>query len=251
MSDLTQSDFCPREHAIYTNFNYTKNTQFISTATYLTWQYGRYIEKEVRNTWLRDYVIGDWLCETCLQFTKFTLLKNVPLCECGHNDRTMYVEPVFSLPNFNVVGSPDFFIEHDKFGIVPIEIKTIDKDIFSELSKVQSEHEKRSCLYLKLIADSTPLYSINTDFMQVVYFCKGFGMKDTTVKTFNALDREYSPVKEFTVYRDDAHVEKYWRKLEMYKEVTEKNMYPARICDTIQCSRAKKCNVRELCFYQT
>lgn len=253
-SDLTNVDFCSREHALHKLHNVTGNTQFISTATKITWEYGRYIESQFRNVWLRNNIIGNWkcldcgeLCEDFITHHEYYWGKN---CQCTTNAiRCEYSEPTFTLPNTTFTGSPDCFLQIDG-GIIPIEIKTIDKDRFALLKEPELEHVLRCKLYLYLVAHSThpAKNTIDTSSMQIVYFSKSFGLKDTKVKKYNPADRQFSPIKEYTIERDDSAVSEIVDKLYLHYELEHLQMLPHRICENAECARAQKCNVREICF---
>lgn len=257
-SDVTQKGWCPREHYIYEKFDIATNTKFISTATKITWEYGRFIENELRNVWLRDIMVGTWKCAKCSIMygsNLFTTLQGCKICYCNTLKNYVYLEPVFTIENLNIQGSPDCFVYTLKHDIVPIEIKTIDKDAFYILSKPSIEHVLRCQFYLKLISESIIFDSfgkgkINTNFMQIVYFSKSFGLKDETVKDYNPLDKNFSPIKEYTVVRSDDSVQYLWDKLLDYSTSIGNNNPPARICPKITCARAKQCAVRDICFTQ-
>lgn len=254
-SDLTNPEFCSREHALHKLHNTDAGSQFIATATKITWEYGRFIEYQFRNVWLRHLVIGNWKClqcgNICEEFIDYDEYYSHYYCECTFDSPVVaeYFEPAFTLPTTTFTGSPDCFLPVDD-DIVPIEIKTIDKDRFVLLKGPEDEHVKRCQLYLFLIARSNhpAKNTICTDNMQVVYFSKSFGIRDTKVKKYNPADRLFSPIKEYTVERDDDAIKDVLDALYLHYELEHLQMLPARICENVDCARALKCNVRLQCF---
>jgi len=247
-SDITKDDFCSREHYLYFKCNIDAGFEFVPTATQITWQYGRYIEDMVRNTWLRNYVIGDWECLICgtTNVQSFCYERDY-VSRCHHV--LSYKEPVFTLKNTTFSGSIDMFLSIEE-QTTAIEIKTIDKDRFIKLKSPDVEHILRSQLYLYLIENSTHVYksAINTQFLKIIYFSKSFGVRDSKIKKYNPDDTLYSPIKEFMITRDDNAIAPILDKIRKYQKSVDTETLPERICGNISVERAKKCAVRELCF---
>jgi hypothetical protein len=136
--------------------------------------------------------------------------------------------------------------------LTPIEIKSMDKDVFKDLHAPLSEHRQRTAFYLDLLSHSTWMdfdVKIQLDWAYVLYVCKGFGFKDDYEGRTGIADGMHSPFKEFKVKRaDHTTLKTVYDKALAVKQFKKDGLLPKRICPSISCKRAKWCTVKKTCF---
>ncbi len=252
-SELTHEDtqFCPRERAYLLRDGDTRKPQHIGTSLNITFQTGRWIENQLRDVWLRQYVLGDWKCAQCGHTHKVQTAPDT--CEQCGVDGTLchYIEPRAYSEVYDTSCGLDFLLwRNEKLQVV--EVKSIDKDYFRDLKAPMSEHRHRTQFYLDLLSQSTWMdydVDLNLDTAILLYVCKGFGFADNFEGRKGVSDAKFSPFKEYTIKRgnpkDMNHI--YNRALAV-KEFKETGHIPSRICPTITCTRAKKCSCKKTCF---
>lgn len=207
-SDLfsDRQDFCPREHAFMDLGLAKKKGQFVGTAQRMTYDHGGYMERKLRDEYLRDIVVGQWKCSICNhRHPTFGKAPTVHCPSCTYK-RWVYFEPEFDHVPSGVQGHMDFFVDASEPKIKLVECKTMAPDDFKKLVAPLGSHKIRTALYLKLIAESKwePAKRINTRSATIIYVMKAFGLKDESIKQAGIKDAAFSPFKEFTIERDDS-----------------------------------------------
>ncbi len=250
-SDLMgDQEFCPREHAFLDMKVGKKKASFVGTALRMTFNHGNFMEKQIRNNFLRDMVVGNWECPVCA-VTHPTFGKvpqeNCPKCHSPWE----YQEPRFPDAYTGISGGVDMLLDIGGPKLLVVELKTIAPDNFKELLAPLAEHKFRTSLYLKLVEESKlPISaSIDTTEARILYVTKSFGVKDTTLKELGIKDAPFSPFKEFTILRDDSLAETVLRKarvLQVWRE-TKQGM-PCGICYNGLVKRAQECSAISGCF---
>jgi hypothetical protein len=135
--------------------------------------------------------------------------------------------------------------------LVPVEIKTIDKDEFKTLVAPLAEHRQRTALYLRIISESDEpaAKSFSTKQARVLYASKGgYGCKDPEPAQWGLYDK-FSPYKEFILDRNDEITEtptEKARQVHLFRK-GEAGM-PDGICPQSFCKRAKGCKVVKECW---
>lgn len=252
-SELTKEDieFCPRERAFLLRDGDNRKDERLGTSLNVTFQVGRFYENQVRNVWLRKYVLGNWECMSCHHVHEYqTVPETCDKCGAGEYMH-IYLEPRAYSPEYDCSCGIDFLLWKDET-LTPVEIKTIDKDQFRELQAPLSEHRKRTQFYLDLLSHSTWMdfdVRINLDYGILLYCCKGFGFADNMEGRQGISDAKFSPFKEFKVKKGmGAGLDSVYQKALDVKEYKKSGKIPKRICPTITCKRAKRCTYRETCF---
>lgn len=253
-SELTREEleFCPRERGLLLRDGDNRKPGRLGTSLNITYQVGRWYEDQVRNHWLRKYVLGNWECRDCHHLHEYQTVPET--CDnCGiSGDLCTYIEPRAYSPEYDTSCGIDFLLWKDQT-LTACEIKTIDKDQFRELKAPMSEHRRRTQFYLDLLSHSTWMdfdVEINLEYAYLLYCCKGFGFKDNFEGRDGVADAMFSPFKEFKVKRlekPDKLQSVYDKALEV-KQFKKDGELPGRICPTISCKRAQKCTVRKRCF---
>ena len=199
-----EGEFCPREHAFLMMGVAKKKDQFIGTALRITFAHGRDIENHLRNTWLREHIVGHWRCGVCSHMSDFGRAPKVKCPKCGWGHQWTYEEVRFTSQVSGISCGIDALVDvgESKFRIV--EVKTMAIDMFKKLVAPLAEHKFRTSLYSTLVAESGLHFAdrINTDEANILYAAKSFGVKDEDMKAAGIADSQFSPFKEFVVKRD-------------------------------------------------
>ena len=253
-SELTYEDteFCPRERAFLLRDGDNRKPTRLGTALNITYQVGRWYEDQIRNHWLRPYVLGNWECRDCHHLHEYQTVPDK--CEnCGiSGDLCTYIEPRAYSPEYDTSCGIDFLLWKDE-RLTACEIKSIDKEYFKDLKAPMSEHRRRTQFYLDLLSHSTWMdfdVDINLDFAYLLYVSKGFGIADDYEGRHGVPDAKFSPFKEYKIQRGDGKGLKqvYDKALAVKQFKTDGTIPPRTICPTINCKRASKCTMRETCF---
>jgi hypothetical protein len=150
-----------------------------------------------------------------------------------------------------ISGGLDALIDDGTGKFTILEIKTLDKDQFKELTAPKSEHRERTNLYMELVKQSSqPIAKfIDTKQANILYVSKSFGFKDTEIKEYGIGDSMISPFKEFRILSEPAKVQ---HLIELGKSVKDfregLTPIPKKICPTILDKRAKACCCATQCF---
>lgn len=261
-SDMTRDEgFCPREFALHDALNTKRRGQFIGTSLRTTFDMGDMLSDLVREKWAVHKTVGTWRCLKCgslHQFCKYPKICNTKQLDPNGNvvstcnSRVFrYKEEQFIVPSISASGSLDMLYDAGLPKLIPVELKSIDKDQFKALVAPHAEHSWRSNLYQRLIANSLHPQKDHIDQkrMLVLYVCKGYGVKDETIKPAGIKDTEFSPFKEYWVQRDDKLTNDIWKKAEALKKYRSKEGgMPQGICDNSYCKRAMSCSALKPCW---
>lgn len=246
-SDLTKEDpaYCPRAVRLSEIADPPKKRapMFLPIATAITFNEGRDKQWRLDNDWLVDVMWGAWRCRECGDTVEWGL-KPTKECQSGHGNVWEYEEPRILDYVSKVSGGVDAVVDVGKKKLHIIECKIMKADNFKLLQAPLSEHRVRTKLYLRQIAGSRQKYAhkLETDYAHILYIMRGHGYKQG--------DGVISPFKEFIVERDDLEVQHF---LGMAHALTLSRQddgygYPAGICKTQMCDRAKSCPVSKECF---
>lgn len=258
-SDVTHPDyqFCARERAYVHQLNKQPKVGFLSTSENVTYDIGRFVEQKVIDTLAEaGMAVGDWKCLHCGKTAKFC--KRPFKCDgCGH-PHLKYVELRAKSDVTGVSCGLDVLVHFPgtaKHRVV--EIKSIDKDQFKTLVAPLAEHEQRTKLYLKCVAESSQPWAetIYTDYGYVLYVSKGgYGTQCEEIAMWEFKDAPFSPFKDYVVQRDDeglkvvlAHVLLFQEWYAAWKAGEEPEL-PERLCSSSLDKRAKKCSCLSPCF---
>lgn len=263
-SDITYSShpFCPRERAYLHQNKKKPPMQRLSTSEHMTFGIGHAVEDLIIAGFIENgMAIGDWKCEHCGKFFRFC--KQPPKCDGCGDRRLKYVEVRVTSPITGVSCGIDLVLDFPgdaKHTIV--EIKSMDKDQFKQLIAPLAEHQTRSKLYLRSIAEAQgqddQLFTnlLRTDRAFILYSTKGgYGTACEEVPTWDFWDAAFSPFKDFIIERDDASLDgvvapalefKLW--YDAFKAGDTELDLPARICSSSMDKRAKSCSCLSPCF---
>jgi hypothetical protein len=248
-SDITKEgneEFCPRQVVLHLIDGDMPNKQSISTCTQFMFDLGRFIESLVRDKYLRDYVFGHWICDSCGAETD-TPMMFPGSCGCGSTAIT-YKE--LNLKRFGIAScGVDMLVRlpgDEKFTLY--EIKSLERKYFEELMGPKSEHLNRTRLYLGFAGDDPELKDIvHLDHAKILYVCKGWGKKEN-IDLMDGVREKFTPFVEFDVKASPETVEYYDKRIIPVKEFYDKGVVPSGICKTPNSPRAKYCPKKSTCF---
>jgi hypothetical protein len=251
-SDLMKGlEFCPREFALYGLTGKYPKDGFVGTAMRITYDHGKDMERRMRNDWLRDVVRGKWRCSVCGNVhNEFGAVPITKCPSCKYPNTWEYIEPNFVSASTNISGSIDLVVDVGEPLYRMVELKSMDKDLHRKLVAPLAEHNFRTSLYLRLIAESDlpEAKLINTDVAHIIYVSKSYGFADTTIAEAGIKDSAFSPFKEYKIKRNDSLTELQVAKAKTLARFKETKQVPAGICPNGLCGRAQKCPVMSQCF---
>jgi hypothetical protein len=252
-SDLmkTDSEFCPREHAFMDMGLVKKRATFVGTSLRMTFNHGKFMEEKIREEYLRDLAVGNWVCGVCGK--EHPTFGKAPLVTCSSCSflNWKYIEPRFADDYAGVSGGVDVLLDIGQPKLLLTEIKTMAPDMFKTLAAPLAEHKLRTSLYLYLASVSTwnPASRINTKEARILYVSKSFGFKDDTLRAAGIKDAAFSPFKEFTIKRDDSLLKGSLSKSRAIKVWRDtKTGMPCGICPNGLTKRAQTCPANAVCF---
>jgi hypothetical protein len=233
--------FCPREVALCDLTGKDPDDEYISPALQATFDLGWAVHHMVTDNWLRSVAVGHWRCD-CGHF--YGTWSHYPkgICDlCKRAERWKYVEGVFVDKALGHTGSIDLIADLGFDQLIPVEIKSIDKDAFKELKAPMAEHRVRSVLYMDMIKQSEHPQkdTINTERAKILYVSKGFGYKQGGM---------ISPFKEYDVAYKYTTALPY---IDMASDVNafrEEGLIPEGICQGPTDKRTKQCPCAKECF---
>jgi len=220
-------DFCPREEFLVSKYNITRK-DVIPERLWKTFRFGRVFETFFRDEVLGNagIVIGKWRCGVCGhcddEVNGMSRYAKPKLCEvCGANSFS-YVEADLISEDGLLGGHPDGFL-HWNFVYSILELKTANDMNFSRVRKNPMEkHKAQVQVYMHLSG-----YKL----AHIFYF-----NKDTSEDVLHE------------VAYDEVEAKAWTAKAATWKNSMITGASPDRICPNAECSRAKKCHVRQLCF---
>lgn len=237
-SDLTKPSFCKRFHVFSDKYKgKTLVSDTFNAATVVTFEQGRFLQQLLCEHWLKQLVVGDWRCRYCHTEKRFQL-KPTNCIKCGHDD-WKYLEIVVKNNEYGLTGSLDCLYSLGG-KIIPVEVKSIDKDLFNDLKGVYAEHRLRGCLYLYLIRNSEYANLVSSDYLEVLYVSKAHGKKHVL---------EVSPFLSYRVNFGEVDITSYLNKaLETKQARGNSNLEISRLCLSLSDKYAKKCPFVSDCF---
>lgn len=245
-SELTkEGGFCPRFYALADKMPKVLKDGWLTTSERVTYQIGRDMQDNIVN-WFADMdrAVGDWRCRACDKLHWFQ--RRPAKCEgCGCKTFAPQEVRFESLKSGASCGI-DMLVKLSGPKLVPVEIKTMDKEQFKDLKGPLAEHRLRSNLYLRLIDESDGHEDIDTSRIIVLYTTKGgYGTADAAID----LDDKFSPFKEYEVTRDDSQTDALVLRAQVVTDYRAGKIgMPMGICSTALVPRAKKCSACQLCF---
>jgi Holliday junction resolvase-like predicted endonuclease len=230
--------FCPREVALLDVTGKTPKASYINAPLRVAFDQGQSLHDLFNNKWMRHRAWGFWVCEhnddpNILVPPAFGPAPKGPL-PCGCIARYKEVTVQWN----NVTGSIDSIVSMNG-RLVPVELKSMDKDQFKTLEAPLAEHRIRSNLYLFLFK-AMELDHIDTDVMKVLYISKGYGAKDDAGKI--------TPFKEFDVAYNHNTITDYLKKAGEVTFWRSSKSMPQPICSNSMAPRVKQCSCAVECF---
>lgn len=250
-SELTKPEgFCPRRYALLDVTKTKPKDKWLTTSENVTYSMGRWLQDQVVN-WFADMdmAISHWECMGCRKLFEFQ--KRPQRCgDCGV--RSFAPKEVrFEDPETKASGGIDMLLSLGDPKLLPVEIKTIDKDQFKALAAPLGEHRLRTSLYLNIIEKDVSGRSdlVNCQEGLVFYVSKGaYGCADAQLEEWGLTDK-FSPFKEYRIKRNDAGIKDL---LARAKAITDfragKVGMPCGTCATALIPRATRCDMKKHCF---
>ena len=247
-SDLTKENptYCPRAVRLMEVADPPKRrpSQFLPVATAITFNEGRDKQARLNNDWLVDVMWGSWKCLHCGNEIEWSKKPKLP-CEVCEARLWEYREPRIIDYISKTSGGIDAVVDVGKEKLHIVECKIMKADQFKTLLAPLSEHRVRTKLYLRQIAGSRQPYAkeLETNFAHILYIMRGHGYKQD--------DGIISPFKEYIVERDDKEIQHFIgmaHALTLSRKKGLQDHFPAGVCNTQMCGRAKHCPVAKTCF---
>lgn len=250
-SSLTKAEgFCPRMYALADVTSTQPKDEWLSTSQRMTFQIGRDQEKNIVN-WFADMgrAVCHWKCTHCGAKAMFQRRPKSCL-NCPGGD----FEPEEVRMTSEVTGASaglDMIVAMGDPLMRIVELKTMDKEQFKELSAPLAEHRWRTNLYMRIAAESSSPWSkmIDTEQATILYVTKGgYGNLCPDVKKWGLSD-SFSPFKEYVIKRDDKETEEPSRRAKVVKDFRAGLVpMPCGICSNALSQRAKSCPLKSACF---
>lgn len=250
-SALTKPEgFCPRYYALHDVQKIKPKDEWLSTSENVTFAIGHDMQERIIH-WFADMgkAVGHWRCYGCSQLHEFC--KRPPKCsQCGC--RAFKSEEVrFESAVNGASCGIDMLLSLGEKKLLPIEIKTMDKEQFKSLLAPLSEHRLRTNLYLRLIEESSHTWAtlVNTQRAKVLYTTKGgYGCAEPDLKS-SGINESYTPFKEYEVKRADVATDGLVQRAKVVKDFRAGLVgMPCGICTTAMTKRAMGCAMKKVCF---
>ena len=247
-SDVTKSGkdlFCPRElHLLKHLDKNVGDKRYIDTPTRITFDDGWNKQDMLTNHYLKDYVWGNWFCESCHNLEKGRKFPRDYGCGLSMKQDVWcnwkYKEIRLTDPVSGITGSIDMFVDIGTGKYTMVECKIMSPTQFEKLDAPLAEHRLRTKLYLHLIKENSD-DRFNSDWAYVLYCSRAHGKKSQELGVI-------SPFKCFTVSEDKESIQTYLNKAHLFNTVKNTNKFACGVCTSIDSNRASKCSVKEECF---
>lgn len=250
-SALTKAEgFCPRYYAIHDVTNAKLKNEWLSTSEAVTFAMGHGLQDTVAHAFAdMGKAIGDWVCNGCSHRHEFRLRPD-KCVKCGC--KSMKAEEMrFVSATSGASCGIDLLISRGHKKLLPVEIKTMDKDEFRKLTAPLQEHRLRTTYYLRLIAESDDprAKTVETQEARILYTSKGgYGCAAPDLVGMGLYDK-FSPFKEYVVTRNDKLTDGLHQRAKVVKDFREGKVgMPCGICPTALSKRALGCEFKTKCF---
>jgi len=236
--------FCPREVALSDITGNAPKGEYISATLKATFDVGWQIHHLMTDNWLRQIAVGNWRCPRCEQASGWGPYPEDGFClHCASSHRKwIYLEANFVHTDTKISGSIDLIVDLGLEKLIPVEIKSIDKDQFKDLVAPLAEHRVRSQLYLDLIKNSNHLqaHKVSHKLAKIIYVSKGYGAKNSNGKI--------SPFREFNVQANEKAIAPYLAMGEKVVHWRTQGVMPAGVCPNSFGPRVSSCSCPKECF---
>ena len=230
-------DFCPRRVQLAKRSD-EKHVNFPKSQDRLLWAIGRSVEAHIRGNFIkhvkRQGVIGKWKC-ACGKTSLEGFWNDVP-CPVCRKTCDKYCEAVVFDHAARICGSPDLLWEKEEDGILVVEIKSINKKGFDELTRPHANHVFQAACYHKMLANTGKRMFPE---LSIVYGCKDYSFTGEAYK-------------EYFVSAESAYplVDGAFSQVEELREAERRGEAIDRlpICATSDTPTAKKCPMCVQCF---
>lgn len=245
--------FCAREHVLAANSPRQRVRGKITPARELLFATGHFIhdfavQRIIDRSEYGPHVFAHWACTKWTygskehqRFTGKLLNASKAKCKCGR-PLTVHHELDLELPRLLLVGHPDLvFLVNNKFYIH--ELKTWErKEIsFDDLSTPIASHRLQVSFYYKMLSAMAPKLAPGSTVSRnlvVDYIDRG------NSKLFGG-----NPYKPFQIRPEaDTDMQPFKNRLEHVVVGMKTGKLPKRICPTIECTRARNCDLAVECF---
>lgn len=218
------SKMCAREEVLRAIYKLPKQEK-IDAKTQIIFDFGNAFNDLVQQKWMSrwDILIGDWICTSCKK--TFLFQKKPAECTCS-NQLFKYRELEFIDKKFSVSGHPDGILEKNGRRKV-LELKTCNSQIFKYITEI----------------NRGPL-DFHVD--QIHVYMWKYRVGEGVILYIN---KDESSLAEFKIPYQAGRMEIMLRKVNAVKDgIRESKVPPREVCLDANCSRAKKCGVRQACF---
>lgn len=228
---------CEREQAISRQHGKPSFTS-VSGPMKIIWKIGRAVERHIRNSVLsaRDWndIYGVWTC-ACTASTHLGEYPRERTCPRCWKPLSHYREPALKNYEYGIVGSPDLTLIEMGYFLV-VEVKSMNKDDFDKLEAPKADHVLQAMSYRRLYElAGIPVL----DIVAVVYARKDFKFGGS-----RAVYKEYHvPAEPWT-----GQVGSMFEAARRVWIANQEGNLPDRVCDQVDCRRAKSCERASLCF---
>ena len=234
------ADMCPRA-AVIASLNDIITTDKTNSELLLIFAHGTALHWILQNNVMPKIgiLLGEWICLSCGKLygkpegTKpllDTIVKQPEKCTTvGCKSVEFYYKELHFKDNeYRIAGHPDGFLEIQGMpGLGIFEAKSC-----SGLSSMKVQKNP----YMSHIAQ------VNIYFLLT-------GLKWAKILYWNKEENGINAFTEHTIYRDEEMIDLIKEQLtKLWQGIKTKTVPEREICDAIDCSRAKLCNVKDICF---
>lgn len=240
VSSLINGDWCPRAHLI-SQRHQQQQFENVLPQMRIVWALGRAAEAHVRQQFIRAHgkhrVIGNWQC-LCGESTREGVGAEFVKCTCCGSPIETYRELVLHDAELGLVGSPDLVYVAEDGGYEVVEIKSIKKDGFTELTGPKFDHVMQCYGYVDFLRRTTGLRVGG----RVMYVAKDFiSPRDSPYREYSITPHESAAKQVLATLRQG---------LGEMREHAQSETLPDRlaVCASPASKRAKNCAACTLCF---
>jgi len=227
---------CVRQYVLATRFN-VEILESVTGGHRVMWRIGRAVETHVRDSFLEGQgnkgVYGRWKCK-CGRVDHLGLYPSRG-CNC-QNEPLKYFEPVLYDEENKLVGSPDMTLIMGNFFFTPVEVKSMNKEDFDDLTAPLPDHIAQAASYRRL------------------YQLQGRRVHDKVIIIYTKKEFKWgSPYKEFHVDCTSDLVQGVVQTIvdkgaQIANSVAASVLPERHICQSASNPLAKKCPVAHLCW---
>lgn len=234
---------CPRR-AVLTRDSDDDQSGTVLGSMRIVWEMGRGVERHIRGQYIkavnREGIYGVWKCK-CGKQKQTGFYRDRKACpSCGTKSKEYHELTVFDNEGM-IVSNPDFLVLDGEGMLVPVEIKSINKEDFNKLEAPNGDNMNQLVGYWINLKDHGPdnVRSRLSNYVIIIYANKDFTWSDDPYKEYRVkLSQVQSMVNAYHQLRDTR-----------ISTLHDPEIMPERrLCAKVDKGPAKECPVAVRCF---